>query len=314
MFAELLLNVGENIMKILITGAWKYTHNQLEKILSLGYDVVFLQNESDDIPCAYEEIGGVVCNNLFMHHNIEKFVSLKFIQLTSAGFDRVPMEYINKHGITVYNAKGVYSIPMAEYAINGVLQLYKKSEFFINNKKEHKWEKNRSLLELYQKTVLIIGCGSVGTECAKRFDAFGCHVIGADKILPSKACYEQVYCMDRLNEALAVSDVVVITLPLTQDTKNLIDENRLNSFKQGAILVNIARGAIVNTKALILALENRLAGAVLDVFESEPLEENSPLWDMENVIITPHNSFVGDNNSVRLFEVIYKNLSLEANV
>ena len=117
-----------------------------------------------------------------------------------------------------------------------------------------------------------------------------------------------MYGLDKLDMAIANADVVVLTLPLTDETKHLFNKERFGKMKNGAVLVNIARGAVVDTGALIEALNSKLGGAVLDVFEEEPLNENSPLWDLENVIITPHNSFVGEGNKERLWEVIVKNL------
>lgn len=122
-------------MKLLITGAWKCTSEQLNQIESMGHSIVFMQNEKEELPCPYEEVEGIICNGLFLYHPIESFTALRYIQLTSAGFDRVPMDYIQAHGIKIYNARGVYSIPMAEFAISGVLQLYKQSRFFYENKK-----------------------------------------------------------------------------------------------------------------------------------------------------------------------------------
>ena len=113
-------------MNLLITGAWTGAKDYIEQIENEGHAVVFLQYEKDDLPCAYEWVEGVICNGLFLTHSIEKFVNLKYIQLTSAGFDRVPMEYVAEHNIEIHNARGVYSIPMAEFAVAGVLQLYKK--------------------------------------------------------------------------------------------------------------------------------------------------------------------------------------------
>lgn len=294
-------------MRLLLTGAYPYTEAQIRKIEEMGHAVTFLQQENDPIanPQTFE---GVICNGLFLHHPMKKFSSLKYIQLTSAGLDRVPMDYVKERGITIYNASGVYSIPMAEFALCGVLELYKKTRFFIQNQREHRWEKNRGLLELSGKTVLIVGCGSVGTECAKRFSAFGCKVIGADLFPTLKEDYQKIYPMADLDELLPQSDVVVPTLPLTDETIHLFNQERISKMKKGAVLVNIARGKIVETEALIHALNTNLFGAVLDVFEEEPLAEDSPLWEMDNVILTPHNSFAGEGNSERLFDLICMNL------
>lgn len=295
-------------MNLLVTGAWGGGKTHLAELENMGHEAVFMQQEQDELPCDYEWVEGVICNGLFLHHPIERFVNLRYIQLTSAGYDRVPMDYVKAHEIELHNAHGVYSIPMAEFAISGVLQLYKRVEAFRRNQREHRWVKQRDLLELFGKTVLIVGCGSVGTECAKRFAAFGCQVTGINTDgRANKACSRTV-SMAFLDEELPRADVVVLTLPLTEQTRRLFDAKRMGRMKDGAVLVNIARGAIMDEAALIQELP-RLGGAVLDVFQEEPPAEDSPLWDVENVIVTPHNSFVGDGNTERLAIVIRENIS-----
>jgi len=295
-------------MNLLITGAWHCTQEQLEHISRLGHHVFFLQNEKEELPLPYECVEGVICNGLFLHHPIENFTRLRYIQLTSAGFDRVPMDYVKSNGIEIHNARGVYSIPMAEFAVGSVLQLYKQSLFFAENQKKRSWEKHRKLLELYGKQVCIVGCGSVGTECAKRFSAFGCTVTGVDLFPREDAHYSRMAALDSLDDIIPEADVVVLTLPLTEESRHLLSRQRLSKMKNGAVLVNIARGAIVDTAALIDWLNEKRGAAVLDVFEEEPLNDASPLWQMENVIVTPHNSFVGEGNNERLFQRILENL------
>ncbi len=294
-------------MKLLITGAWQQAQDYINIIEKMGHEVSFLQNEKDELSCNPEDIEGIICNGLFLSHPIQEFKNLKYIQLTSAGYDRVPMEYVKEQGIRIYNARGVYSIPMAEFVIAGMLQLYKQTAFFSKNQKKNIWEKHRGLLELYDKTVCIIGCGNVGTECAKRFAAFGCDVIGVDLFPREEQYYQKMLHLELVDQVLEQADVVVLTLPLTEGTYHLMNQDKLKKIKNGAVLVNIARGAIVDTKALALEM-NRLGGAVLDVFEEEPLMADSPLWSLENVIITPHNSFVGEGNGKRLSKVIINNL------
>lgn len=294
-------------MKLLITGAWRQAKDYIKIIEQMGHQVIFLQYEKDELPCVPEWIEGVICNGLFLEHSIEQFTNLKYIQLTSAGFDRVPMDYIKEHGIQIRNARGVYSIPMAEFAICGVLQLYKQASFFMKKKQEHSWEKHRELRELYGKNVCIVGCGSVGSECAKRFKAFGCTVTGVDLFSREDENYQEIVGFAELDTALSKADIVVLTLPLTEETYHLLDADKIKILQDGVVLVNIARGAVVDTEALLQNV-GRLGGAVLDVFEEEPLEEKNLLWDRENVILTPHNSFVGEGNSSRLSELIIKNL------
>lgn len=294
-------------MNLLITGAWQQAQEYIAEIEKMGHEVQFLQYEKDVLPCSYEWVEGIVGNGIFLTHPIERFVDLRYIQLTSAGFDRVPMDYARAHGITIKNARGVYSAPMAEYAVAGVLSLYKRQRFFAEKQKAHLWEKRRDLRELSGQTVCILGCGSVGSECAKRFEAFDCNVLGVDTAKRAIPHFMQVYPLHEMNKALAQADIIVLTLPLTEQTFHILDERSFEVMRSGAVIVNIARGALIDTEALIRALNHKLGGAVLDVFEEEPLGE-SPLWDMENVIVTPHNSFVGDKNSHRLTTVILNNL------
>ena len=297
-------------MKILVTGAWKCTDDEIKRLYAMGHSVVFMQNEKDELPLSAEEIEGVICNGLFLYHDIEEFTSLKYIQLTSAGLDRVPVEYINEKGIALLNARGVYSVPMAEYAVWGVLALYRNATIHHESKKAHAWNKVRSVMELSGKTVLIVGCGSVGGECAKRFSAMGCRVIGVDIADGVDEYYEKIVSIDGIESLVSEADVVVLTIPHTDKTHRLFNAELIEKMKSTAVLVNIARGGVVDSTALEDALASgKIFGAVLDVFDEEPLVGESPLWDLPNVIITPHNSFVGENNHKRLSKVILDNLS-----
>ena len=296
-------------MNLLLTGAFTYSQAQLEALRALGADITFVQDERDKLTMDVSRFDAVVCNGLFLQNDITRFQSLRFIQTTSVGLDRMPLDYINAQGIQLYNARGVYSVPMAEWALCGVLSLYKHITAFLDRQANALWEKDRTVRELSGDTVLVVGCGSVGTECAKRFKAFGTRVAAADICRPTAACYDTFYSMDALPSALEIADVIVLTLPLTEETRGMFGKTLFSKCKRGATLVNIARGAVLCEKDLIEALESGiLGGAVLDVFETEPLPKDSPLWEMENVLITPHNSFASSKNNERLFDVIYQNL------
>lgn len=297
------------IMNLLITGAWQEASNYIPMLEKQGHSVRFLKCEADELPCNPIWVEGIIGNAIFLYHDIVKFTALRYIQLTSAGLDRIPMDYVNEHGIIIHNARDVYSVPMAELAVAGVLQLFKDMTGFYENQKNHLWKKNRELRELAGKTVSIIGCGSVGTECAKRFKAFETTVIGVNDVVRENKYYDNIVGIRQLDQILSVSDIVIISVPLTDKTKGLINSTRLDKMKKETILVNLARGAVVVTKDLLAALnKNIIGGAVLDVFENEPLDKNSPLWDLDNVIITPHNSFVSENNNRRMSSQILNNL------
>ena len=296
-------------MNLLLTGAFQYSEEQIEYLKSLGHKITFVRDERNPIEFDVSDIEGVICNGLFLYTPIEKFKSLRYIQLTSVGFDRVPMDYIKDHNIEIHNAKGVYSIPMAEFAICGVLELYKQSKFFFENQKAHIWEKHRGLLELAGKNVCIIGAGNIGTEVAKRFKALDTTVTGIDLYPSENAYFDKVLSLTELDNTLKTADIVVLTLPLTEDNTDLFNKSKFDLMKASAIFVNISRGKLVNESDLISALNShQIAGAVLDVYENEPLSSKSELWNIDCVILTPHNSFVGENNLNRLWALILNNL------
>lgn len=297
-------------MNILITGAWPDAKQNIGQIEAMGHRTAFLQNEADALPCDPAWVEGVVCNGLFLHHPIDCFPNLRFIQLTSAGYDRVPMDRVKARGIEIRNARGVYSAPMAEFAVACVLQCYKQLPFFRENQKARVWEKRRDLRELTDKTVLIVGCGSVGTECARRFRAFDACVLGVDLFPRTDESFSRMLPLSALDEALPAADVLVLTVPLTESTRGLINAARLAAMKPDAVLVNISRGPVVDEAALASHLKDAPQfSAVLDVFEQEPLPEASPLWSCPNALLTPHNSFAGSRNPDRLRRLILENLS-----
>ena len=297
-------------MKLLLTGAFSYTDEQLTTLRNSGFEITYVQNELEEIEADESQFDAVVCNNLFKFNSPEKFTNLKVVQLTSAGFDRVPVGYFASHSISLFNARGVYSIPMAEWAVLKTLEIYKKSSAFRDQQKKKIWEKHRDLLEINQKNVLIVGTGSVGCECAKRYSAFGAKVIGSDLFDCKSPYIDEFVHIDNITDALKRADVTVLTLPLNQSTKNLFSENLLSIMKDECVLINMSRGGIVNEEDLIKFMKaGKFLGVALDVFEEEPLPEDSPLWNIPGLYITPHNSFVSDGTAKRMFDLIYKNLT-----
>lgn len=298
-------------MNLLITGAWQNAAQHFNTLSRLGHCIEFMQWENETLPCNPEWVEGVICNGLFQHHDIAKFPKLRYIQLTSAGYDRVDMEYVQAQGITIHNAGDTYAIPMAEHALCGVLMLYRQMPKFLANQQQKLWNKERFMPELNGKRILILGCGAVGQACASRFAAMGCAVTGIARTARTIPGYAEVYTLADLPTLLPSADVVILAIPATPATKQLFKAETFERMNPSSILVNIARGELVDETALVTALnDGQLAGAVLDAFTKEPLSPDSPLWEMPNVIITPHNSFVGANNIHRISRNILKNLSL----
>lgn len=293
-------------MNVLVTGAFQLNSEELAALESAGHKVFTRPDERAPVEQS-ERYEAVVCNGLFLYNPIERFTNLRLIQLTSAGLDRVPLDYIHAHGIELHNAAGVYSVPMAEFAIGGILQLYKQSRFFAVNQAQHKWEKHRGLLELSGKRACILGCGDVGREIAKRLKAFGCLVTGVNRTVRVLPDFDEVLPLDKLAETAAACDILACCIALTPKTRGIVSEEIFDCLHDGAVFVNVARGALADEAALTKWLQNG-GRAVLDVFEEEPQPETSPLWDMEEVVLTPHNSFVGEGNRERMWQTIKENL------
>ena len=281
----------------------------MEALRSLGYIIFFMQQEKEELPLPASEIDATVCNGLFLSHDIDAFTNLKLIQLTSAGFDRVPVDKIKASGKELYNARGVYSTPMAEWAMFRVLERYKQGWFFKQEQDSGRWTKHRELREVSGTKVAIVGAGNVGQEVAKRFHAFGAETTGFDIHTNETPFFDHMALTETLKDRVGEFDIVVVTAPLLPSTKGIINRKVLMSMKENAVLVNIARGGLIDQQAMIEILQERKdIFAALDVFETEPLEADSPLWKLENVAVSPHNSFVSDGNNERMFDVMINNL------
>lgn len=291
-------------MKTLVTGALGATDAELDTLRIAGLEITLHPDERKPVvhPEQYE---AVICNGLFLYNDISDFTGLRFIQLSSAGLDRVPIDYIHSHGIEIHNAAGVYSIPMAEWTIMRILELYKNAAQLYENQAAHRWEKDRTWQELSGKTACIVGFGAYGQETAKRLKAFGAKVCVANRTEKMSPYIDTFYPLAQLDTALAEADIVILAVALTDETRNLMNKARLNTVKSGTILINAARGGLVDEAALLEALESgHIAGVALDVFEQEPLTDSSQLWDKENVLVSPHNSFVSNKTHQRLLEII----------
>lgn len=298
--------------KLLLTGAFKYTLEQISILESLGYQITYIQDEREALQIDVSEFEVVVCNGLFLYNPIENFKNLKLIQLTSAGFDRVPMDHIKANGIQIYNAHGVYSIPMAEWVLLKILEIYKCSRFFYDQQRRKEWIKNREILELNEKKALILGYGSVGQEVAKRLCAFGVEISTITRKLVECSLVTKSYMIDELEEAVSRADIIILSLPYTRETHHLINKEIIKAMKDDCLLVNVSRGSIIDENALIESIDQgKFLGVALDVFENEPLSTESKLWAMNRVIITPHNSFISDKINKRLFELIKYNLAMK---
>ena len=294
-------------MKVLFT--YDYGPEKMNAIKDLGYELVYVDESEVSNLDRISNIEALVCYNPFEKLDISKLKQLKWIQLSSIGIDQVPKSKVSDHNIVVTNNRSGYSIPMGEWIVMKILELLKNSKELYQKQSERKWKMDTSILELYNKTVCFVGTGSIASEAAKRLQGFDVNIIGINTTGRKTKYFNDCYPMAELNQALVQSDVVVLSIPSTKETYHLINENTLKMFKKGACLINISRGNVINESALIDALKTgTLRGAALDVFEEEPLSPDSILWSLDNIIITPHNSWISEMRNERRYDIIYNNL------
>lgn len=240
--------------------------------------------------------------------------NLRWTQAWSAGVDR----YIGLDGlmqnerIAFTNMKGAHGPVIAEHVFAMVLSLARQLPAFQDAQREKRWDRRAGSgqFALAESTLVVVGMGGIGREIAKRGHGFDMEVLATVRTLRAAPEYvNEIGTNEDLDRFLARADVVAIALPLTDETRGLFDAARLAKIKPGAVLVNIARGPIVNTEALIAALESgHLKGACLDVTDPEPLPEASPLWARNDVILTPHTAGAAELTGARRWELFTRNV------
>ena len=242
--------------------------------------------------------------------DVSNALRLTWVHSFSAGVDRVLTPYVKESDIILSNSSGIHATPIAEHLIGFMLIFTRGFYRTFQNQQKHEWGKDESLGELRGKRVLIAGAGEIGMETARLAAAFGARVSAITRSRKEKPAFiEEMGVTADLDAMLSDADFVVIALPHTDETHHFFDSSKFRVMKPTAVIMNIGRGGIINEQDLIAALnEKRLFGAALDVTEQEPLPAESPLWDMEHVIITPHHSGLSDQYMNRAIALFTKNL------
>ena len=212
---------------------------------------------------------------------------------------------------TVTNSAGSAASAMAEYVFATVLHFTFDIAGLEEDRKAHHWNSTRMMTPLKGKTMLIVGLGHTGQAVAARAKAFGMHVIGTRSRPKPMENVDFVHGSDALPGLWSEADVIVVSVPLLHTTRRLVDANAFDAMKDTAILVDVSRGGVVEQNALIDAMhKDEIKAAALDVFEEEPLPKHSPIWDLPNVLISPHSSSVFADWSAQSFELFLENLRL----
>lgn len=246
-----------------------------------------------------------------LEHLLTRTPQLRWIHSASSGIDRVATPAVRARGITVTNARGVFSRPIAEYVVMMLLAVYRRLPQLLELQRERTWQPLEGR-ELGGLTVAIVGYGSIGAEVAELLEPFGTTII-ATRRRPELGApghpNVEVFGNDALEAVLARADAVVLALPLTAQTAGMFGNEQLQAMRESAWLLNIARGRLVDEPALRRALEEGwIGGAVLDVFSEEPLPVDSPLHAVPNLVITPHTSWMSDRVVERGVELFRANL------
>ncbi|MFB6137838.1 MAG: D-2-hydroxyacid dehydrogenase [Halobacteriaceae archaeon] len=237
---------------------------------------------------------------------------LKLFAAVSAGVNHLPLEAMAERGVTVTNAAGVHGPNMAEHVIGWLLTFARRHHEGWRRQQRREWRRYQSFGELQGSTVTVVGLGAIGEAVVERLAGFGVDTIGV-RYTPAKGGpTDEVigFEHDALHDVLSRTDYLVLACPLTETTRGLVDADALESLPMDAVVVNVGRGPIVDTDALVAALRaNELEGAALDVTDPEPLPAEHPLWGFENVLITPHSSGHTPHYFARRADILADNLA-----
>ncbi len=240
---------------------------------------------------------------------LELAPKLKWIHVIGAGVEHLtPMDWL-PDGVILTNNKGVHAQKGGEYGIMSILMLHTRMPSIIHNQVKTKYCSLYST-PIENKTLVVIGAGNIGRSVARHAKTLGLHVIGVSRHGNPVPEVDQIVSVAKLDTVLPVADFVFVVTPLTEETKNLLNSRRLNLMKDGAGLVNIGRAAVIDYEALVKKLvDGSISGAILDVFDTEPLPPHSKYWNIPNLIITPHISADDGNNYVPLtLELFFNNM------
>ena len=289
---------------------WTLTRDAEQRIRSeapANWDIYFVQAQtssdgdgprgsSDEvmeaIPKADVYLGFGIPRQLFLAAR-----RLRWVHSAAAGVGNALYPEMREADVVLTNSAGVHAIPIAEYIVASVLYFFRGLDIAVDQQQRSEWNKQRfvgqdsPLREVDGACVLIVGAGGIGSEAARRLTALGARCVGVRRrpTLGAPRGFERVIGFDAIDQELPNADVIVLAAPLTDETRGLLDARRMRSIQQSAILVNVARGALLDEGELIERLrDGRLRGAALDVFQEEPLASDSPLWQLRSVLVTPH--------------------------
>jgi len=309
-------------MKVLIFTVWPVEFwrtpvSQVERLRKEFPEIRFTHALTDQEAASAIESTDVALASRLSPEMVERAPRLRWVHSTAAAVaNLLPLRILAGRGILVSNSRGIQAATIAEHVMGGLLVLTRRFNRMLDAQRERRWIQNELTGDdwpwsVFGHRMTIVGFGTIGQEVARRAHAFGMHVTGIRRNVdqPVPPFVNRIARPDELNAVLRGCDVLVISAPFVPETDRLIRAEQIALLRPGAIIINVARGRIVDESAMLAALQSgQLGGAVLDVFEREPLDVSSPLWSMPNVIISPHSSGVRRDHWAEVIDLFSENL------
>jgi phosphoglycerate dehydrogenase-like enzyme len=296
---------------------WQTPKSQVDRLRKRFPEISFRHALTDDEASLAIETTDIALASRLSAAMVERAARLRWVHSTAAAVaNLLPLDEFAARGIIVTNSRGIQAVPIAEHVMAGLLVLARRLNVMFDAQRDRRWIQNELTRDawpwsLQGRKMTILGLGTIGQEVARRAHAFGISVTGIRRRLeqPAPPFVERMVGPDRLHDALPGCDVLVISAPFISGTDGLIGAREIALLNAGAIIINVARGKIVDEAALIAAIQSgHLGGAVLDVFEREPLDRANPLWSLPNVIISPHSAGVRPDHWDEVIDLFSENL------
>ncbi|SDJ82308.1 D-2-hydroxyacid dehydrogenase [Natronorubrum texcoconense] len=240
-----------------------------------------------------------------------EFLEAGWVHCIRAGYDAFDTDAYEAAGVALTNSSGIHGETVGELAVGYMLSLARLLHVYRDRQREREWHDPayERPFTLSGERLCVVGLGTIGTAIAERADALGMEVVGVRRSEESVPSVSRIYDPSALEDAVADARFVALAAPHTPETEGMVDAEMLDAMRTDAYLINVARGPLVDEESLIEALEEgTIAGAALDVFETEPLPPSSPLWDLENVIVTPHRGSATNRYHLDIAELVRENV------